>query len=270
MSLVQIQDLSYTYPGAEGIEALRGISFEVRENEFVSVIGPSGCGKSTLLRLVADLLPLTSGTVLIDGAPAAVARRRRDIGFVFQEPALMLWRTASRNVRLPLEVLGRGGSSIGVGQDRSTRASAASQTVVQNLLELVGLQDFAGKRPDQLSGGMRQRVSIARALTYEPRLLLMDEPFGALDQITRDEMNQELLKVWEQKQSTVVFVTHSLAEAIYLSDRVVVLTPRPGRIADIVDVPLERPRDAAVKRTPLFFETETRVLGALEGRPAHG
>jgi NitT/TauT family transport system ATP-binding protein len=270
MSVVQIQDLSYTYPGVEGVEALCGISFEVRENEFVSVIGPSGCGKSTLLRLVADLLPLTAGAVLVDGAPAAVARRRRDIGFVFQEPALMPWRTASWNVRLPLEILRRRGNPIDVERDSTTGASTGSQAVVQSLLELVGLQDFGGKRPDQLSGGMRQRVSIARALTYEPRLLLMDEPFGALDQITRDEMNHELLKVWEQKKSTVLFVTHSLAEAIYLSDRVVVLTPRPGRIADIVDVPLERPRDHAVKRTPLFFETETRVLGALEGRVLHG
>jgi NitT/TauT family transport system ATP-binding protein len=270
MSVVQIQDLSYTYPGAEGVEALRDISFEVRENEFVSVIGPSGCGKSTLLRLVADLLPLTSGKVLVDAAPAAIARRRRDIGFVFQEPALMPWRTTSRNVRLPLEIFRRGGNPVGAGQDKRARGSAGSQAVVQGLLGLVGLQDFGGKRPDQLSGGMRQRVSIARALTYEPQLLLMDEPFGALDQITRDEMNQELLKVWEQKQSTVLFVTHSIAEAIYLSDRVVVLTPRPGRIASIVDVPIERPRDPAVKRTPLFFETETQVLGALEGRLTRG
>jgi NitT/TauT family transport system ATP-binding protein len=134
----------------------------------------------------------------------------------------------------------------------------------------VGLQGFAEKRPDQLSGGMRQRVSIARALTYDPPLLLMDEPFGALDQITRDEMNQELLNVWEQKQSTVIFVTHSIGEAIFLSDRVVVLSPRPGRIVDIVDVPLGRPREPAIKRSPLFFETETRLLAALEGRHADG
>ena len=256
MSVVEIRDLSYVYPGAQPLEALRGVSFDVAENEFVSVIGPSGCGKSTLLRLVADLLPLTQGEILIDGKPAAFARRRREIGFVFQEAALMPWRTSLKNVRLPLEVLGRDGNP--------------GKQVAQDLLVLVGLEAFEGKRPDQLSGGMRQRVSIARALTYDPKLLLMDEPFGALDQITRDEMNQELLKIWEHKQTTVIFVTHSLAEAIFLSDRVVVLSPRPGRIVDIVDVPLGRPREHGIKRVPIFFETETKVLGALEGRVLHG
>lgn len=168
----------------------------------------------------------------------------------------MPWRTSLKNVRLPLEVLKRDGD--------------AGKAKAQDLLRLVDLEDFGNKRPDQLSGGMRQRVSIARALTYDPALLLMDEPFGALDQITRDEMNQELLKVWEQKQSTVVFVTHSISEAIYLSDRVVVLTPRPGQIAEVIQVPLARPRDLAVKRSRQFFDTETQLLGALEGRVAHG
>lgn len=254
MSLVEIRDVSYTYPGPQGVQALAELSFHIGDNEFVSLIGPSGCGKSTFLRLVSDLLPITRGEILIDGQPASVARRKREIGFVFQEPALMLWRNSTRNVRLPLEILGRSGES---GKAR-------------DLLRLVGLQDFENKRPDQLSGGMRQRVSIARALTYDPRLLLMDEPFGALDQITRDEMNQELLNVWSQRQSTVIFVTHSIAEAIYLSDRVVVLSPRPGRITDIIDVPLSRPREPAMKRTPLFFEAETRMLAALEGRAVHG
>ncbi|MDQ2744468.1 MAG: ABC transporter ATP-binding protein [Chloroflexota bacterium] len=226
------------------------------ENEFVSIIGPSGCGKSTFLRLVADLLPPTSGEILIGGDAAGIARRKREIGFVFQEPALMPWRSSLRNVRLPLEILRQNGER--------------GRAVAQNLLHLVGLDEFEQKRPDQLSGGMRQRVSIARALTYDPPVLLMDEPFGALDQITRDEMNGELLKVWEQKQSTVVFVTHSIAEAIYLSDRVVVLSPRPGRIVDIIEVPLSRPRDPAVKRDPIFLETETSMLRALEGRVLHG
>jgi NitT/TauT family transport system ATP-binding protein len=256
MSFVQIRNLSYVYPGVEPVEALQDIDFAVEPNEFVSVIGPSGCGKSTLLRLVADLLPCTSGEVLIGDAPASVARRKRDIGFVFQEPALMLWRSSLKNVRLPLEVMRRDGS--------------AGARKAQELLSLVGLEGFENKRPEQLSGGMRQRVSIARALTYDPRLLLMDEPFGALDQITRDEMNQELLKIWEQTKSTVLFVTHSIAEAIYLSDRVVVLSPRPGRIVDIVGVPLGRPRDSSIKRERLFFETETKVLAALEGRVLHG
>jgi NitT/TauT family transport system ATP-binding protein len=252
MALVQIEQMSYTYPGTEPVEALRDITFEVGDNEFVSIIGPSGCGKSTMLRLISDLLPVTSGRVLIDREPARVARRRRDIGFVFQEPALMPWRSATKNVRLPLEVLRRDG--------------AAGKKKALELLDLVGLGEFIGKRPDQLSGGMRQRVSIARALTYDPGLLLMDEPFGALDQITRDEMNAELLKIWEQLRCTVIFVTHSIAEAIFLSDRVVVLSPRPGRIVEIVDVPLSRPRDPGVKRTREFFEIETVVLRALEGQ----
>ena len=168
----------------------------------------------------------------------------------------MPWRSSEKNVRLPLEVMRRDG---GGGRSKA-----------QALLDLVGLSGFENKRPDQLSGGMRQRVSIARALTYDPPLLLMDEPFGALDQITRDEMNQELLKIWEHTRTTVLFVTHSIAEAIFLSDRVVVLSARPGRIAEIVDVPLGRPRDSEVKRHPEFLETELRVLRALEGRPAHG
>jgi NitT/TauT family transport system ATP-binding protein len=169
----------------------------------------------------------------------------------------MPWRSSLKNVRLPLEVMHRDG--------------AAGKRKSSELLSLVGLGDFESKRPDQLSGGMRQRVSIARALTYDPGLLLMDEPFGALDQITRDEMNSELLKIWEQLRCTVVFVTHSIAEAIFLSDRVVVLSPRPGRVVDIVKVPLPRPRESAVKRTPEFFEIETHVLRALEGQvPVHG
>lgn len=256
MAFLEVRAASYTYPGSPGVEALRGLTFDVQENEFVSVIGPSGCGKSTFLRLVADLLPLTEGEVVIDGGRPALARQKREIGFVFQEAALMPWRISERNVRLPLEVLRRDGER--------------GRSIARDLLKLVGLEDFGGKRPDQLSGGMRQRVSIARSLTYDPRLLLMDEPFGALDQITRDEMNQELLKIWEQKRCTVVFVTHSIAEAIYLSDRVVVLSPRPGQIVDIVPVPLGRPRDPSIKRSPRFFQIETEVLGALEGRALHG
>lgn len=256
MALLEVRDVGYTYPGVQPVEALRGITFDVERNEFVSVIGPSGCGKSTLLRLISDLLPVDAGTVLVDGKAASAARRKREIGFVFQDPALMPWRTSHKNVRLPLEVLRRSGAP----------GNAQSQT----LLRLVGLGEFAAKRPDELSGGMKQRVSIARALTYDPPLLLMDEPFGALDQITRDEMNTELLNIWQQKQSTVVFVTHSIAEAIYLSDRIIVMSPRPGTIVDIVDVPLGRPRDPLVKRSPDFFQIETAVLGTLEGRTTHG
>jgi NitT/TauT family transport system ATP-binding protein len=250
MSFLEIDHVSYIYPGAQPVEALRDITFSVEANEFISIIGPSGCGKSTMLRLVADLLPISAGTVRIAGEPNGVARRNREIGFVFQDAALMPWRNSLRNIRLPLEIVGK------------KRGGATSP---QGLLELVGLKDFGEKRPDQLSGGMRQRVSIARALTYDPPLLLMDEPFGALDQITRDDMNAELLRVWTQTRSTVLFVTHSISEAIYLSDRVVVLSPRPGRITSIIDVPLPRPRAAAMKRERMFFDTETRPLRALEG-----
>lgn len=256
MAFVEINNLSYIYPGPEPVRALSDITFGIERNEFVSVIGPSGCGKSTLLRLVSDLLPVSSGTVSIDGAPPRVAREKREIGFVFQEPALMPWRNSEKNVRLPLEVMGRD--------------SDAGRARARLLLELVGLSGFENKRPDQLSGGMRQRVSIARALTYGAPVLLMDEPFGALDQITRDEMNQELLKIWGQTDTTVMFVTHSIAEAIFLSDRVVVLSARPGRIVEIVDVPFGRPRDPGIRREQRFLDTELRVLRALEGRPAHG
>jgi NitT/TauT family transport system ATP-binding protein len=256
VALLEVRDVSYIYPGAQPVEALRGISFDVERNEFVSVIGPSGCGKSTLLRLISDLLPVNAGTVRIAGEPASIARCKQEIGFVFQDPALMPWRSSHKNVRLPLEVL--------------RRNSASENATSENLLRLVGLGEFSAKRPDQLSGGMKQRVSIARALTYDPPLLLMDEPFGALDQITRDEMNTELLNIWEQKQSTVVFVTHSIGEAIYLSDRIVVLSSRPGTIVDVVDVPLPRPRDPAIKRSREFFDIETSVLGTLEGRTVHG
>lgn len=250
MSVVQIDRVSYTYAGAQPVVALREIEFTTGDNEFVSLIGPSGCGKSTLLRLVADLLPVTSGSIAVDGQPASRARQRREVGFVFQEAALMPWRSASQNVRLPLEVM---------------RRSRGSSDRISDLLRLVGLGEFGDKRPDQLSGGMRQRVSIARALTYDPGVLLMDEPFGALDQITRDDMNEELLRVWEQKRCTVLFVTHSIAEAIFLSDRVVVLSARPGMMVGIVDVPLPRPRAREIKRSPEFLRIEARVLAGLNG-----
>jgi NitT/TauT family transport system ATP-binding protein len=256
MSTVQFRNVSLIYPGDEPVEALRDITFDVSDNEFVSIIGPSGSGKSTLLRLISDLLPITAGQILVNSLPCSAARRNRDIGFVFQEPALLPWRSTAKNVRLPLEVLHRDG-------EQGRRKAA-------DLLHLVGLQDFESKRPDQLSGGMRQRVSIARALTYDPDLLLMDEPFGALDQITRDEMNNELLRIWGERKSTVIFVTHSISEAIYLSDRVVVLSPRPGRLLDIIDVPLPRPRTVDVKHMQVFYDTELQVLKALEGGSVSG
>ena len=216
------------------------------------MIGPSGCGKSTMLRLIADLLKPTRGDISISGQTPERMRKNRQIGFVFQDAALMPWRSASSNVMLPLQVMHKGGKQ---GKAKS-----------KEMLNLVGLGDFGGKRPSELSGGMRQRVSIARALTYSPQVLLMDEPFGALDQLTRDEMNQELLRIWEANRTTLVFVTHSIAEAVFLSDRVLVMSPRPGTVRASIDIDLPRPRESEIKHEAAFFEHETKVLNALEGR----
>ena len=199
-----------------GTRALEGIDLEIARGEFVSLIGPSGCGKSTLLRIIGDLIAPTAGEVLVNGKTAAQARRDRDYGMVFQAPVLFDWRTVEDNVKLPLEVM---------GYDARRRSERATE-----MLELVELGDFAGHQPWQLSGGMQQRVAIARALAFEPALLLMDEPFGALDEMTRERMNQEVLRIWEQTGTTIVFVTHSIPEAVFLSSRVVVMSARPGRI----------------------------------------
>jgi len=241
--------VSFSYPN--GTRALGNIELTVAPGEFVSLIGPSGCGKSTLLRLVADVLQPETGQITIDGAAPRAARMARRIGMVFQEPALLPWRRAAANVELPLEIGGR--------RDAAGRARAL------DLLERVGLGEYAGRLPAQLSGGQRQRVSLARALIAGPEVLLMDEPFGALDQITRDEMNAVLLRVWEATRITVLFVTHSIAEAVYLSDRVAVFTGRPGEIRSIIPIPLPRPRLPAVRRERDFFDLETRVLADLEG-----
>jgi NitT/TauT family transport system ATP-binding protein len=249
--VIDIRDLTYYYPGKVPLLAITGASMTVSTGEFVSIIGPSGCGKSTMLRLIADLLRPTSGTIRLEGQTPQRMRRSRQIGFVFQEPALMPWRSSYRNVLLPLQVMGK--------------ASRAGKEKAHEVLGLVGLRDFESKRPQQLSGGMRQRVSIARALTYSPKILLMDEPFGALDQITRDEMNQELLRIWEAARTTLIFVTHSIAEAVYLSDRVLVMSPRPGTVRASIPIKLSRPRVSDLKHTPEFFDYETKVLRALEG-----
>jgi NitT/TauT family transport system ATP-binding protein len=251
MGSISCRGVGYGYPN--GVRALQDIDLEVAAGEFVSLIGPSGCGKSTLLRLVADLLQPEAGEITIAGASPRTARTARRIGMVFQEPALLAWRRSARNVELPLELGGR--------------LDAAGKTRAREMLARVGLEDCAERLPMQLSGGQRQRVALARALMQEPEVLLMDEPFGALDQITRDEMNAALLRVWEATRITVLFVTHSIAEAVYLSDRVAVFTPRPGRLHRIVDVPLGRPRPPSVRRGAQFFTLETTVLSALEGRP---
>jgi NitT/TauT family transport system ATP-binding protein len=229
--------------------ALQGIELEIGEREFVSLIGPSGCGKSTLLRIVGDLIEPTAGRVVVNGKPARQARTDRDYGIVFQDPVLYDWRTVGKNVALPLEM---------AGWSRQRRAER-----VREMLQLVELQGFENHRPWQLSGGMQQRVSIARALSFDPPLLLMDEPFGALDEMTRERLNMELLKIWEASGSTIVFVTHSIAEAVFLSTRVVVMSPRPGRISTVIPIDLPQPRTATTREEPRFFELVTQVREAL-------
>ncbi len=255
-SVVSIRDVAKSFVGGQ-VQALEDISLEIRPREFVSLIGPSGCGKSTLLRIVGDLITPTTGEVTVNGKPARRARRDRDYGIVFQDAVLYDWRTVAKNIALPLEL---------AGWNRARR-----QERVGEMLELVELTGFEGRYPWQLSGGMQQRVSIARALSFSPALMLMDEPFGALDEMTRERLNGELLRIWDETGCTVVFVTHSIAEAVFLSTRVAVMSPRPGRIAQIVDVDLPYPRTQDTREDARFFELVTEVREALHGgsgRPA--
>ena len=240
--------------GPSAVTALESIDLTIRQGEFVSLIGPSGCGKSTLLRLIADLTPPTTGTLTINGKPAARARLDRDYGMVFQAPVLMDWRTVAKNIELPLEIM---------GFDKTERGRRSA-----DLLRLVELEGFGERHPWQLSGGMQQRVAIARALAFDPKLLLMDEPFGALDEMTRERLNGELLNVCRETGATALFVTHSISEAVFLSTRVVVLSPRPGRIARVVDVDLPRPRNEKTRALPRFFELVTTVREHLVKDPA--
>ena len=232
------------------VDALVGIDFQVDPGEFVSLIGPSGCGKSTLLRLIADLTHPTTGTVTVNDKPARQARLDQDYGMAFQQAGLFEWRSVAKNVELPLELQ---------GVDRKVRRDRAME-----LLALVKLADFADHHPWELSGGMQQRVAIARALAARPAILLMDEPFGALDEMTREHMQAELIRICEETGTTVVFVTHSIPEAVYLSDRVVVMSPRPGRLVASVDVALGQ-RDEDTREAPEFFKKITEVREALRG-----
>jgi NitT/TauT family transport system ATP-binding protein len=232
--------------------ALEGIDLEIRRGEFVSLIGPSGCGKSTLLRLIGDLTAPSSGSVTVNGKGAHAARLGREYGIVFQAPVLFDWRSVEDNVKLPLEL---------TGMDRGARQARASE-----LLDLVELGEFMRHYPYQLSGGMQQRVAIARALALQPALLLMDEPFGALDEMTRERMNSEVLRIWQQTGTTIVFVTHSIPEAVFLSTRVAVMSARPGRITRLVDVDLPQPRNELTREEPRYFELVTEVREALRGR----
>ncbi len=252
--IIELAGVAKTFESRAGAtEALRALSLAVDAGEFISIIGPSGCGKSSLLRIVGDLVEPSAGVVRVKGKSARQARLDRDYGIVFQTPVLYDWRTVLENVQLPLEVAGR---PRGERQERP-----------RTLLRLVGLDEFAGHYPWQLSGGMQQRVAIARALALNPSILLMDEPFGALDEMTRDRLNQELLQVCAETAATVLFVTHSIAEAVFLSTRIVVMSPRPGAIDRVVTVDLPRARGDATRALPRFFELVTTVRRSLREDP---
>ena len=250
---VTIRDVGKVFEGAAGtrVDALVGVDLQIAKGEFVSLIGPSGCGKSTLLRLIADLLQPTTGEVLVNGKTAHQARLDQDYGMAFQQSGLFEWRSVERNIELPLELK---------GWDKAKRRARSRE-----MLDLVKLSDFASHMPWQLSGGMQQRVAIARALAAHPELLLMDEPFGALDEMTREHMQAELLRICADTGTTVVFVTHSIPEAVYLADRVVVMSPRPGRITGVIDVQMGRDRTELTREATAFFDRVTEVRESLRG-----
>ncbi|MGA8582243.1 MAG: ABC transporter ATP-binding protein [Roseiarcus sp.] len=255
---IEISGVSLRFDTADGpVEALSNVSLKVARGEFVSFIGPSGCGKTTLLRAVADLETPTSGAIRVNGMSPREARASRAYGYVFQAPALYPWRSVARNIALPLEVMGF--------------AKAEREARVAKGLELVNLSGFGAKFPWQLSGGMQQRASIARALSFDPDLLLMDEPFGALDEIVRDMLNQQLLRLWDVTGKTVMFVTHSIPEAVFLSTHIVVMSPRPGRIIDVIACDLPRDRALDIRETPEFLAIANRVRhGLREGHSYDG
>lgn len=250
---IKVNNVGMVYNGDSGREvtALKNINLEIQKGEFVSLLGPSGCGKTTLLRIIADLLTPTSGEILIEGVSPREVRLQRKYGMVFQSPVLYEWRTVRKNIELPMEIMKINKA------DRKERA--------YKMLELVGLTDFADHFPSQLSGGMQQRVGIARALATSPEILLMDEPFSALDEFTREKLHEDLLRIWRKTNKTVVFVTHNIAESIFLSDRVVVLSPHPGRISAVIDIDLPRPRTKEIKQSEEFFDLLTRVRDSFEG-----
>lgn len=249
-TVVETDKLSLTFQTADSpVYALSEIDLRVEHGEFVSFIGPSGCGKTTLLRVIADLEQPTAGRITVNGVSAHQARLDRSYGYVFQAPALYPWRNIERNITLPLEIM---------GMPSAERAECA-----RKYMELVDLAGFEKKFPWQLSGGMQQRASIARALCFDPELLLMDEPFGALDEIVRDHLNEQLLKLWDKTRKTVVFVTHSIPEAVFLSTRIVVMSPRPGRIIDVIETNFPRDRTLDIRETPAFLEVAHRVREGL-------
>ena len=253
--VISAQNLSLTFQTADGpVHALKDVSLEIEKGDFVSFIGPSGCGKTTFLRCVAALETPTGGSLTVNGMSADAARQARAYGYVFQAAGLYPWRTIAKNISLPLEIMGY--------------SKADQDERVERVLELVELSGFGKKYPWQLSGGMQQRASIARALAFDADILLMDEPFGALDEIVRDRLNEELLGLWARTNKTIGFVTHSIPEAVYLSTKIVVMSPRPGRITDVIDSPLPKERPLEIRDTPEFIEIAHRVRDGL--RAGHG
>ena len=249
---ISVRDLSVRFDGDAGsVTALDGVGFEVPEAGFVTMLGPSGCGKSTLLRAIADLVPMTAGTIGIFGRTPEQARRARDFAFVFQDATLLPWRSVIDNVRLPLEVGRRGGA-------------VEQHAEPEELLALVGLEGREDALPHELSGGMRQRVSIARALVCRPRVLLMDEPFGALDEIKRDNLNEELLRIWQETGTTIMFVTHSVPEAAFLGQKCLVLSAQPGRVLEYMDIGFDSPRVLGMRDTMEFVQVTAHLRGLLE------
>jgi len=249
-----IENLTVQFPdknGGEPATALQNINLEIKQGEFISLLGPSGCGKTTLLRTIADLQQPTSGVITVRGQSPREIRLQKKYGIVFQSPVLYDWRTVRRNVCMPMELMGM------PKKDRTAR--------VTKMLELVGLMEFGKLYPRELSGGMQQRVGIARALAIRPEILLMDEPFSALDEFTKEKLHVDLLRIWRKTNKTILFVTHNIQEAVFLSDRVVVLSPHPGRVSAVVDINLERPRTLALKDTREFSEMVAKVRNSFEG-----
>lgn len=250
---IQVKDLDVTFKDNSGndVKALTGVNLDIYKGEFISLLGSSGCGKTTLLRSIADLQEPTDGTIRISGQTPKELRLQQKFGFVFQQPVLFDWRTVKKNVELPLEIM---------YQSKADRAKRADE-----MLEMVGLKDFANHFPKQLSGGMQQRVNIARAFGIRPEILLMDEPFSALDEFTKEKLYEDLLRIWRQTNKTIIFVTHNIQEAVFLSDRICVLSPHPGRLSAIVDVDLPRPRTLDMKESAHFNELVLKVRNSFEG-----
>ena len=250
---IRIQELSVRFPDKSGsaVDALTHVNLEIRQGEFLSLVGPSGCGKTTLLRAIADLQQPTEGSITVRGQTPREIRLQKKFGIVFQNPVLYDWRTARRNVCMPMELMG-------IPKKQRTET-------VSEMLDMVNLLGAGYKYPHQMSGGMQQRVGIARALAIKPEILLMDEPFSALDEFTKEKLNEELLSIWSRAKKTIVFVTHNISESVFLSDRVVVLSPHPGRISAVVDIPLPRPRHLVIKDTPEFGALVAKVRNSFEG-----